>query len=1637
MSERDQEPPTTEDSLQLPEPEDSFSEFQKKPSDPTNIPHSTSVPSQEYLRLATLNPLILERSIAFISLLVDRKLAEEEIILEILKSFENQEALNQYSLEQKFLSQRLLKIDHYLAIQKELNDCTLGCVVCEGTTYKLSKKDSPGFCTKCLLEKKSSESLSLDTEEVASRMAIVETYFSIRKSGLVGKIIEGYEILEELGRGGMGVVYKARHIPLDRLVALKVIREAQVATARQIQRFLKEAKTLATLRHPNIVSIYDIGSFGDQYYFTMDFIAGRPLSQLIKQKELSFYHAARILRDTAYAVEYAHSRGVVHRDLKPANIMIDAEGKPVVMDFGLVKVLGENDEDKLTRTGAVVGTPVYMAPEQVTGAFGAIDGQTDVYALGVILYEMLAGVPPFVASSNVLIYKKIMEEEPQDLRKCAKALPKDLDTLCRKALEKSKEKRYPSASEFAADLERFLNHEPIKATRPSLLERGKRKVSRHPAASSLTILFLLLAILFGYMKFTEPGSIEIHSLSGKERVFIDGRKIHYSLGQGKSFEINLSAGEHSLEIRMEKHHSYAKKIEIHRGQTTVLSPLLLRKKGFLTVLTNPGVITLKIQSAENSFTFSTPLTRTSLPTGRYRLRFSKENFLSRQREIAIRDGKETSLYTSLHPMVKWKFYSDFSGPRLFALSDFSQDGYPDVLYRDGKYIRTFDGRENRKLWDLKDHLKLKSLYSNRQGASKIDLGDLIYVKSLEVPSSVEAFVLSSEQNKKILISNPDSTRMFSRLGLDLKNYSGVFSQATFGKASRIYFLLKKEIHKYTKILKIKGRLRFLNPVLLGTDYYVHFYRKGSLHPLWKRHYPYQQLQNFKERKDPLPKGIQPVLILADDYLLGLEPEKGDLIWVYKGSQKFFRQRLALVDRDGKGQRELLFVEKSAVRSISLLTGKTLWSRGLGIHGESRLIVTDLNGDGKAELIGFDSERNLTAWDRQGKILWKHRSSRPNHPENLSGADVNFDGVMDFVFPRENHILCLSGKSGKILSRFSSSEPIAGTPLLGDLDNDGSLEAVFSTIGREIYSIHLFRPLQSWYQTLSPEVRYLDGEGEFEFALSRGRIYSSRASGKLRESKNFSRKGERLIFKIPSNPGGYLYYRKDSFALQNQEGKVLWSAPFSLLGEFLGGEELEEGVFQILFKSPSSANPQGHCHLFLFLSSSGEYRLVAFYSARDNQNFSLIQWNLSTGKILGKISLAFSEALKQSLGWRPRISYSQKKSPLLYFPSPKGAVYLVDLQKWQHREKIFRSSAPGLEIRDMQILKTPDRKDWETLILTTSHLHLLSPKGDLQWSLTFYDHLKRMKMIQPGLEWLKERQVEPLRRARGEDLILLSFPLQSLSSKITDLLALDRKTGQILWATRILEGLKGPFKVMDLDGDGEDEVILLTPSRVEILSGSRGTLRWAYPLASEKILKLLKGNKSTPPFLLAHSNFFVHHIPILLREPSRWNNGQILSAGDFLPGFSKAGDRHQRKDNRDFYTSLLGYYQKSLRWNELQQAQYTEGLARQFPQSFEIQIERVRSCINLRQYRQAKSLLEDLRIHYDGNGLLLYYTALTHFGLKDYYRAYFFIEASIRAASVNQDMDWKRTLGYERFKNALLKKIAEKEGKGKEKGKGKK
>ena len=382
--------------------------------------------------------------------------------------------------------------------------------ICRKCGAKIFSDAPRGLCTACVLETAlgifPDAPVAADQANDAANRRMGESARShvysvapIRRfsaAPMLGELGD-YELLEEIGRGGQGVVFRARQKSLNRTVALKVISLGQWASKAHLKRFRREAEAAASLDHPCIVPIYEVDERDGSCYFSMKFVEGGQLDEVTRREPMPIRRAVELIAKVARTVHYAHEHGILHRDIKPGNILLDAKGEPHLTDFGLARLV--ESESSVTHTLDVLGTPSYMAPEQAVGNNTAVSNATDVYGIGAVLYQLLTGHPPFAGGATYETIRLLLDTEPRQPRLLNPKIDRDLSTICLKCLEKDPKRRYSSALALAEDLERWLKHEPILARHTGIFARGRKWVRRNPTSALLAASLVALAAAAGWI----------------------------------------------------------------------------------------------------------------------------------------------------------------------------------------------------------------------------------------------------------------------------------------------------------------------------------------------------------------------------------------------------------------------------------------------------------------------------------------------------------------------------------------------------------------------------------------------------------------------------------------------------------------------------------------------------------------------------------------------------------------------------------------------------------------------------------------------------------------------------------------------------------------------------------------------------------------------------------------------------------------------------------------------------------------------------------------------------------------------------------------------------------------------------------
>ncbi|NUN47728.1 MAG: protein kinase [Candidatus Brocadiae bacterium] len=485
-----------------------------------------------------------------------------------------------------------------------------------------------------------------------------------------------YELQGEIARGGMGVVYRARQLDMQRTVALKVLLSGDFASEDEEKRFVREAELAAQLSHPNIVAVHDIGREGGRRFFTMELVDGVPLDKWARERPLA--DRLRCMARICRAVHHAHMKGIIHRDLKPGNILVTAAAEPKVLDFGLAKATAPGAASMNTVSGAAIGTPFYMAPEQAAGRIRDIDIRTDVFALGVILYEIVAGTVPFRGESLMEVLQRIQSEEPPRLNG-----PADLRLVVAKAMEKEKARRYPTADALAEDIERFLAGEPISARPASIPFLTRRWMKRHPAKAAGAAGAAVVAIAALGWWLSRPGEIAFVSTTPGAWFEIDGRPV-------KSTGAQVAAGRHRVRAGAPGYVTESREdVDVERGESRSLDIPLRRETVPVRLTCDTEAATVEIEGR----VYGLPLLDQHLPTGDYDVRVQSRGRWTLFREIAAGPGKTVSVdWPDIPSAGHWASRIADGTAGFVKYADIDGDGVPDMRFLNYSSILALDGR---------------------------------------------------------------------------------------------------------------------------------------------------------------------------------------------------------------------------------------------------------------------------------------------------------------------------------------------------------------------------------------------------------------------------------------------------------------------------------------------------------------------------------------------------------------------------------------------------------------------------------------------------------------------------------------------------------------------------------------------------------------------------------------------------------------------------------------------------------------------------------------------------------------------------------------------------------------------------------
>lgn len=827
-----------------------------------------------------------------------------------------------------------------------------------------------------------------------------------------------YELIEEIARGGMGIVYKARQIKLKRTVALKMILAGQLASEEEIQRFHAEAESAAGLEHSGIVPIYEVGQVGDQHFFSMAFVEGKSLAKVLQQGPLTPERAADYVGQIASAISYAHNKNIIHRDLKPANVLLDENGRVKVTDFGLAKQT--HLDTSLTATGQIMGTPGYMPPEQASGNPSLVDETSDVYSIGALLYCLLTGRPPFQAATPLATLTQVIEQEPVDPRALVPGIPRDLETICLKCLQKEQHRRYPSAEELAEEIKRFENNQPILARPVSSLERAARWMQRRSqplwtaTLTGLAVAILLAIGLIGRFAYQQSllGYVDLQTNEEEgylvATIFDEHQRQVDRQTLPTQQAIALPEGSYRVRVSGARTMSKDVQLEVQRGsRRQPYSPVLSLKDTQLwpTIQHEATVEFLKLENrADAILVDDQSVTRCNGASGETIWRTDV--------------GASAKQFGEMENFRWWTGFGNLTNGRrqwrarpkmLQPAVDLDGDGIRDLVFSGSEqaWLMALSGKSGKALW-----FRLLA----EESPQKINFSSSI-LNSAVVHQPVTIADVDQDGVAEIL------TIVFD-LGDDRQTPPRRWLKLSSGKTGEQIWSTELNGTWFDES-NVPPDLRWRHFASGGSSGSTSASSTGGFKYTRSRSSTIESGPGYYSTSPLLvagKKNVDEIKLLAGDRLVRVQPETGKIEAVSLGFAAIKSPEIADLDNDGND--EILFLVKNNSKTQptelivwSTLTNKIAWRKKLGsTWGAVRKLgreiaswpyVVDLNGDGQAEVIVPDSTTfkvpfaekpygGLSAFDAAGNLIWEREliSMREQLDRFIAGPDINDDGWRD-------------------------------------------------------------------------------------------------------------------------------------------------------------------------------------------------------------------------------------------------------------------------------------------------------------------------------------------------------------------------------------------------------------------------------------------------------------------------------------------------------------------------------------------------------------------------------------------------------------------------------------------------------------------
>jgi outer membrane protein assembly factor BamB len=823
---------------------------------------------------------------------------------------------------------------------------------------------------------------------------------SAPRAGLgAGMKFGGFAILAELGRGGMGAVYKAHDPVLGRVVALKILSDRHIATDEDVRRFQRESKLAARLRHPHLVQVHEAGIHDGVPYFTMEYVEGKTLDDLLLHELTSVFRNGekprlgredkiRIMIRVAEAVHVAHRAGIIHRDLKPANIIIDASNEPHVTDFGLAKEV--ESMTFLTSTGTAMGTPYYMPPEQARGEVRGLDSRTDVYAMGAVLYHALTLKLPFMDETGAMVLRKVIEEDPEPPRRIDPTIDRALERIICTAMAKDRADRYPTAADFARDLERCLTGQRVQARGPSPARQAERWVRRHPSWAASAAVSVILLMVFSIVLFFRPGRLTLRTDPPGAEVWVDGKKLE---APTPIENLALPRGRHEVRLVRTGYRTQVISMDITGGGEQVRQERLEAQTGRLSLASNPATVEVRL-SGPQKLVLQTPIDLLALPDGDYRAEFFRPQYQLGKGRVKIQDRTDARHSVELREAVRWRVTSgDGIHPEL-AAEDLDGDRMPDIVggSKDGR-IFAISGKDGRSMWSLETRHPAQT----RPVIADVD-GD----------GRPEVLVGVGTSGFLCLRGKDGASRYFARTG-----------------------------HRaYVAIVPRDG---IPDVCSAGWDGTLTCYRGKSLLAL-RPETAWTVPLGARPLGGPMSMGRNLVVVTQAPRVLVVDPE-GALLraWDLKGPA-----RVWTLDERAE---EVIVGGKDDVAAWSLKTGKPRWSRPIGA-------APTAIGLGPLLLISTE-EGFLVALDpADGSERWRHRTDQ-GIPGRAQWADLDGDGRLEVLVGSQDRRVSALDAGGAPRWHYLAGGGVSGSPVAVDLSGDGIPEIIFGADDGAVTAVSMF------------------------------------------------------------------------------------------------------------------------------------------------------------------------------------------------------------------------------------------------------------------------------------------------------------------------------------------------------------------------------------------------------------------------------------------------------------------------------------------------------------------------------------------------------------------------------------------------------